>query len=197
MARPRHLLIHHILPSSRSNGPGLRSVVWLQGCTLSCPGCFNPETHSFQQGSRRTVAAVALELIDLAPMVEGLTISGGEPFQQAPALASLLSAVRHSTNLSVLVFSGYTLGELQNIPQADAVLSQVDVLIAGRYDSNQRIGSGLLGSANKKIHFLTSRYNSPAIEHVPEAEIIIEKDGTMIHSGIWPFSWLNEKEGLD
>jgi anaerobic ribonucleoside-triphosphate reductase activating protein len=83
------MLLHAFIPASRANGPGLRAVVFFQGCTLACRGCFNPETHSFA-GTEVTVDAVAEQVIRTREEhgVEGVTFSGGEPMQQAPALWS-------------------------------------------------------------------------------------------------------------
>jgi anaerobic ribonucleoside-triphosphate reductase activating protein len=83
-----HADIHAMEPRSRANGPGVRFVVWFQGCTLGCAGCFNPATHSGSLGaSRRSLAELYAE-IDLAMIgapIEGLTLSGGEPMQQIQA----------------------------------------------------------------------------------------------------------------
>jgi anaerobic ribonucleoside-triphosphate reductase activating protein len=193
MRYPRSLKIHQLLNASRTNGPGLRAVVWTQGCSLGCPGCFNPETHDFKPGERVSIDVLASTLLDLAPGIEGITISGGEPFQQAPALAELLHIVRRSSPLSVIVFSGYTLPELNKIPAASRVLASIDLLIAGRYVQASRLAAGLVGSVNKTLHFLTPRYTSSDLESVPEAEVIINPDGGVVLSGIHPLAWQTEK----
>ena len=107
------LRVHHFLPASRANGPGVRAVLWTQGCSLACPGCFNPETHTRQGGSDVPVADLLAALRALPAEVEGITISGGEPLQQAPALTNLLREVRAQTPLSVILFTGYTLAEIE------------------------------------------------------------------------------------
>ena len=75
--------VHAIEPRSRANGPGVRFVVWLQGCTLGCPGCFNPLTHDPRAGTERAVDDIVAQL--RAVRVDGLTLSGGEPMQQRDA----------------------------------------------------------------------------------------------------------------
>jgi anaerobic ribonucleoside-triphosphate reductase activating protein len=167
----------------------LRAVVWTQGCNLGCPGCFNPETHDFKPGERIGVDILASMLLDLAPGIEGITISGGEPFQQAPALADLLAIVGRTSPLSIIVFTGYTLPELRKIPAASSVLASIDLLIAGRYEDASRLAVGLIGSANKTLHFLTPRYTAADLESVPEAEVIIAPDGGVELSGIRPLKW--------
>ena len=180
------------IPSSRANGPGERAVIWVQGCSLACPGCYNPHTHPFGQGERVSVPSLTGWLRGLPPSLEGLTISGGEPFQQAPALSAFLAVVRAQTRLSILVFSGYELAELAALQSASSALAQIDVLIAGRYQAGKRLASGLVGSANKTTHFLTSRYSPADLLAIPDAEAWIEPDGQILLSGINPLTWPNQ-----
>lgn len=183
------LYIHSFVPASRGNGPGLRSVLWVQGCTLGCPGCFNPETHTPTGGQALSVDAVFQLIAAQQKQVQGLTISGGEPLLQPAALLELLQRVRRETTLSTLMFSGFTWQEIGRIKQSEMILSCLDVLLAGRYDQSQRVAAGLLGSANKTIHFLTPRYSARDLAQIPEAEVIISPDGDVIFSGIHPLSW--------
>jgi anaerobic ribonucleoside-triphosphate reductase activating protein len=97
--------LHALEPFSRANGPGLRAVVWFQGCTLGCPGCFNLATHDSQAGRHADTESLAAEILALGTRIEGISISGGEPFQQPEALLDLLSRLTNS-HLSRLVFSG-------------------------------------------------------------------------------------------
>ena len=183
------LRLHHFLPRSRANGPGVRAVLWVQGCWLGCPGCFNPDTHVFTGGERVPVDDLWRRLVALRASIEGLTISGGEPLQQRRALLALLRRVRYETPLSVVLFTGYTWDEVQRMPEAEALLSCVDVLIAGRYDAAQRLARDLCGSANKTVHVLTDRYTMADVQAVPLAEVIITEVGEVIVSGIDPVRW--------
>lgn len=184
-----HLRIHHFLPASRSNGPGLRAVIWVQGCTLACPGCFNPDTHHNLGGERLPVDALFHKICSTKEPIEGLTISGGEPLQQLAALLVLLEQFKRETSLSVLIFTGFTWEEIQRMPAKNRLLSLVDVMIAGRYQQNRRVARGLLGSANKSIHFLSPRYAPSDLETTPEAELIIDSSGRLVLSGIDPLVW--------
>jgi anaerobic ribonucleoside-triphosphate reductase activating protein len=181
--------LHRFEPSSRVNGPGTRAVIWVQGCALGCPGCFNPETHDFQRGETWTVESLAREVIALQGKIEGLTISGGEPAHQHRPLARLLAQVREQNRLSVVVFSGYQMNELERIPRMGEFLAGVDVLIAGRYVESERVANGLIGSANKTIHFLTRRYSAKDLAEVPQAEVLLSPGGEIILSGIDPLRW--------
>jgi anaerobic ribonucleoside-triphosphate reductase activating protein len=183
------LRVHHFLPHSRANGPGVRAVLWVQGCTLACPGCFNPDTHAWTEGEQVPVTALLQRMVALSASIEGLTISGGEPLQQRRALLALLRRVRQETPLSVVLFTGYTWAEVQRMPDAEALLSYVDILITGRYDASQRLARDLCGSANKTVHVLTERYTLAEVQAVPLAEVIITEAGEVIVSGIDPVRW--------
>lgn len=175
------LRVHGFLPVSRSNGPGRRAVVWVQGCSLGCSGCFNPETHPVG-GERVGVDDLFARLVACAvgegvEGVEGVTVSGGEPLQQRRGVAALLARVRAETDLSVVVFTGYSWDEAQRFGD---VLASVDVLLAGRY----RPG------VPKDVHFLTDRYTQADLDAVPGAEIVIEPDGSVVLSGLDPLATL-------
>ncbi|NVM26586.1 MAG: radical SAM protein [Desulfobacterales bacterium] len=180
------LRIHRFLLFSRANGPGVRAVIWVQGCSLGCPGCFNPETHPFVGGELVSVGDLFGRIVALGDAIEGITISGGEPLQQRRPLLALLRRVRRETPLSVLLFTGYTWEKVQRMPNAEALLACVDVLIAGRYDASQRLARDLRGSTNKTVHFLTDRYTMDDLQSVPPTEVIITAEGEVIVSGIDP-----------
>lgn len=114
--------------------------------------------------------------------IEGVTFTGGEPFAQARALRTLAERVR-AAGLSVFVFTGYSLGELTGPEQRD-LLAVTDVLVAGRYISALRAeGLAWRGSANQRIHFLTSRYDPSVATDTVDVEILIGPDGTMAVTG--------------
>src|SRR5215470_20289653 len=183
------LQIHAFEPCSRANGPGARAVLWLQGCTLGCPGCFNPETHDFARARSRTVEELIACLLGLRERIEGVTISGGEPLQQPRPLLHLLRRLRQSSDLSVLLFSGYDWEEIRGHAARSAIVPYVDVLLAGRYHAEQRLARGLRGSINKTLHFLSTRYGPADLAAVPDAEVLIGADGTIRLSGIAPMEW--------
>ena len=113
-------------------------------------------------------------------------MSGGEPFQQPEALLDILERLADAS-LSRLVFSGYALAEIADLPFGPAILRHVDVLIAGRYVASQRTGHGLLGSANQQIHLLTDRYTLADLDAVPPRELVLHRDGSVSVSGISPW----------
>ena len=178
--------LHHFLPTSRANGPGLRAVAWFQGCTLGCPGCFNHQTHSRRGGYWISVDQLFSQISALQNQVQGVTISGGEPLQQMRPLLKLLSRLRDETVLSILLFSGYTWTEIERMPMGKHVLDLLDVLVAGRYLQDQPRGRGLLGSKNQQIYFLSQRYSAKDVQATPPAEVILTPGGEILLSGIQP-----------
>ncbi len=182
--------IHQLMPSSRANGPGARAVVWVQGCSLGCPGCFNPLTHPASGGRTVEVSELLEEILALGDEIEGLTVSGGEPLEQLVPVRALLDGVREASDLSTLLFSGYTWRELQCLPGADRLLESVDVVLAGRYDASRRVARDLRGSANKTAHFLTRRYTAADLGGVPTAEVTISTEGEVVATGIDPVQLL-------
>jgi anaerobic ribonucleoside-triphosphate reductase activating protein len=157
--------------------------VWLQGCTLGCPGCFNPATHDAAGGREVLVEDLAREMA--ASGSEGLSLSGGEPLQQAAGAVALLDAAR-ALGMSTLAFSGYTIDEIRALPHGNDVLARLDVLIDGRYVSTERLATGLRGSANQRIQVLTERYKLADVEATPVAEIRISTSGELILTGVNP-----------
>jgi anaerobic ribonucleoside-triphosphate reductase activating protein len=164
-------------------------VIWLQGCTLGCPGCFNPDTHAPNAGVWQSTAALSAQVTALGSSIEGITLSGGEPLQQLPALVDFLESLRSTCRLSVILFSGYTWLEIQHMPLSNRLLPLLDVLLAGRYSSAQRVARGLVGSNNKTVHFLSSLYSAADLDEIPEAEIILKTNGEIILSGINPIQF--------
>ena len=178
------LRLHAVEPRSRANGPGARFVVWLQGCSLGCPGCFNPTTHSTEGGQLVEVDDLVAQ-VRATRGIEGVSLSGGEPMQQPEASAALLDAAR-ALGLSTLAFSGYTIEEARALPGGPEVLARLDVLIDGRYVAGERLATGLRGSANQRIQLLTSRYSLADVEATPVAEIRISRDGEVVLTGVNP-----------
>ena len=145
-----------VVPRTSVEGPGWRTAIWVQGCPLRCPGCCNPEMQAF--APRQAIAAQALADAALAAGVEGVTVLGGEPFTQARPLAAVAGRVR-AAGLSVMVFSGYTLEELHDLPDAQALLTVTDLLVDGRYvEAERTTRRRFMGSDNQRLHHLTERH---------------------------------------
>ncbi|MGW0329028.1 4Fe-4S single cluster domain-containing protein [Nocardia sp. NPDC003183] len=143
--------------ATESLGPGFRAVVWVQGCPLNCRGCVAPEWIPIQPRRLVSPADLATELL-AGPVVDGLTLSGGEPMLQARALAELVRRVRVEKAVTVICFTGFTLARLRSAPPGpgvDELLSEIDVLVDGPYVAARDDGRGLRGSTNQVVHHLT------------------------------------------
>jgi anaerobic ribonucleoside-triphosphate reductase activating protein len=142
-------------------GPGARAVVWFQGCSLRCPGCMAQTMNDDDAHEAWTPAALADRICRLAG-IEGITLSGGDPFDQPPeALCAFTEAIRRHSDLTIMVFTGRTLAQLRRqLPPAlaERLLATIDLLVDGPYVEELNDGSLWRGSSNQEIHFLTPRY---------------------------------------
>jgi len=169
------------LSRSVANGPGERYVLWVQGCPLACPGCWNPDTWPFERRNLRPVRNLATAIL-ATEGIEGVTFTGGEPFAQAPALTELATRIREAP-LSVFIFTGYDLGELSK-PEHRALLNLADVVVTGRYVEPLRaFNLPWRGSSNQSVHFLSQRYGPSDMSRVPQAEFHLDDDGTVAVTG--------------
>ena len=135
-----------IVQDSIVDGEGIRLTVFTQGCPHACPGCHNPETHDFNGGRMVDTAEIAA-MMDANPLLDGVTLSGGEPFCQ-PGACIEIAAAAHLKGLNVWCYTGYTIEELEGHP----LLNEVDVLVDGRYMEEQRtLELPFRGSRNQRI----------------------------------------------
>lgn len=141
---------------SRALGPGLRYIIWVQGCPFKCPHCETPEGHSFEPNRLIEIKELAFDIIQRKE-IEGITISGGEPFEQADLLADLLTTVlAERPELNVISYTGYQLEELIS-DSAKRYMSLLDVLIDGKYIHEKNDDIGIRGSSNQRVLFLTDK----------------------------------------
>lgn len=134
-------------------GPYSRFGLWVQGCERNCPGCISPDTHSLFGGYEKDVGELAEEIL-LVPEIEGITISGGEPFLQSKALRELLHEIKRKRDFGVIVYTGYSFSEISN----DPLVELCDALIDGEYAKDLDDGLSLRGSKNQRLIFVTDRY---------------------------------------
>ena len=178
--------IHATLAGSRANGPGLRSVVFVRGCALACPGCQNPLTHPFGTGQDFDPDGLASHIVRNAhPGVSGVTISGGEPMHQAVSLNDFLCGIRaRRPDWSIGMFTGYTLAELMSgnfdlreemntaVPHPmrqehwrmalweHSIKPRLDWAITGRYDKSKPTGPDIDYSLFPHLRMCSSRNQS-------------------------------------
>jgi anaerobic ribonucleoside-triphosphate reductase activating protein len=182
MASQKTINIHSVIPSSRVNGPGNRMVIFFQGCDNDCPGCFNPTLRDFEIKSQYSAEKIFTRyLID---GIDGITVSGGEPFLQPNGLLELLKIAVNTYGLSTVVYSGFTIKELMNIPECAASLDFIDVLIDGRYSLSKKEPTLLArGSTNQRFCFLSDNYKEADFYMPGKVEVIIDTDGTVTQTG--------------
>lgn len=196
--------IAQVVPCTEAEGPGKRFAVWFQGCPLRCPGCCNPEFLPFKGGETKTLREMTewFKRTKEENGIEGITLLGGEPFAHAAAAMALAKTARELA-LSVMVFSGFTLEELQARSETEIaeLLATTDILVDGPYireqpDTKRR----WIGSQNQRIHFLTPRYSfDKAWQQKNTLEIRVDRDGITINGfpaanavGLWK-GWRRKK----
>ncbi len=153
------LRVGYIKAGIRVLGPGNRFVIWTQGCLRRCKGCASPEHQPLDGGYLVDTKELSNQICSCLS-IDGITISGGEPFLQAEVLIDLLSRVKEvRPELTVIVFTGNKLEELTDL-DSKVFLGKIDLLIDGEYIPEFNDGIGLRGSNNQRFRFLTDRLAS-------------------------------------
>lgn len=138
-----------------ANGPGVRNSLFVAGCSLHCKGCWNPESWNRNNGYPFTDNMLHTIISDLNhPAVQGLSVLGGEPFENLDILCPLLKNVKkqYGEEKNVWVWSGYEWAEILNDPEKNQVLDFVDVLVAGRFVLAERdLTLQFRGSRNQQV----------------------------------------------
>ncbi len=140
-----------LVSDSIVDGPGLRLSVFTQGCPHGCPGCHNPESHDPAGGTETPIAEI-LEKIRKNPLLSGITLTGGEPMEQAGACLALVRGLPEGLN--VWVYTGYTYEEILSSGDAEkiALARAADVLVDGRFVLAERsLSLGFRGSRNQRL----------------------------------------------
>lgn len=141
-----------VINDSIVDGRGLRYSVFTQGCPHACPGCHNPQTHSFSGGVLRSVEELFVEFKS-NPLLTGITFSGGEPFCQPAPLAELAGLV-HSVGKDVTVYTGYTLEKLTAMDDhlVNTLLRETNILIDGPFvEAEKDLSLRFRGSRNQRV----------------------------------------------
>jgi anaerobic ribonucleoside-triphosphate reductase activating protein len=169
-------------------GPGRRIGIWLQGCSIRCQGCLSVDTWEPAQRVTTTGSLIAA-LRDWIPAAEGITISGGEPFDQPEALEVLLRDLRRLTAVDILVYSGYAFDALSPWLQKHAGL--IDVIISEPYDETVPQTLSLRGSDNQQLHLLTelgrerfSTFDRDVRTAERRFDVMFDPDGSVWLAGI-------------
>lgn len=169
-------------------GPGNRVGIWFQGCSIRCPGCISADTWAVGKG-RTTVDDVVVALREWLPIAEGITVSGGEPFDQPVALVNLLQEIRARSACDILVFSGHP-REAIDSHLAD-MPGLIDALISDPFLIGAAQTLALRGSDNQRLSFLTplgakrfAAYERSATRADQKFDLMQDDDGQIWMAGI-------------
>ncbi len=184
--------VARLVSVTEAEGPGRRTALWVQGCSIRCPGCFNPQMWTRRGGVDRDVDELADEILSGAGdgEIEGVTLLGGEPFEQAAPLARLAGLVQRG-GLSVMTFTGYELTTLRTWaarrPDIATLLRFTDLLADGPFLRDRLdVSRPWIGSTNQGLHALTDRYSDhlPVLQQEQDRlEIRIRPDGAVAVNG--------------
>jgi len=137
-----------------SLGPGKRVGIWFQGCSIKCPGCVSADTWDKNKYSVNIEQVINL-LNEWLPEAEGMTVSGGEPFEQSEQLKTILSTAREHKHINTIVYSGYQFERLHDhLVELDGF---IDALMSDPFDISQDQSLPLRGSDNQRLFGLTTR----------------------------------------
>jgi anaerobic ribonucleoside-triphosphate reductase activating protein len=169
-------------------GPGRRIGIWFQGCSIRCPGCISMDTWARDRGNT-TIEKVVDAITPWIPAADGVTVSGGEPFDQPLALFELLARIRSKTEADILVFTGYPWTSVSGMLVSSPAL--IDALVTGPFDINRQQTLALRGSDNQELHLNTERgrarfasFERPATERDRSVDVMFDENGDVWFAGI-------------
>ncbi len=161
---------------STALGPYNRYILWVQGCNRYCKGCIAKDSWDMSGGTEIAVSELENEILS-TENIEGITISGGEPFLQAEELCTLLKAVKANRDLGVIVYTGYKFAEIKD----NSLTALCDLIIDGEYIDELNDNLSLRGSSNQNIIEITDRYSNVVGKYYGrtgrKTELLFGKDG--------------------
>ncbi len=183
------LNIHKYITSSEVEGPGKRFVLWVQGCSIQCENCFVPQTWNRKEGAKINVDELYNIIVNVKEDIEGITVFGGEPFDQPEALYSLIKKIKNQTQLSVMIFSGYTIEHIRRRKDKTnhLLLELCDIFVDGPYiEKLHDLSRPWSGSSNQRYFFFTDRYKELAnkLDIKNKLTITIQNTGEVVVNGI-------------
>lgn len=176
-----HLRVNYIGPILFAQGPGKRYTIWVQGCSIHCPGCSNVDTWDPMKGTLRSVDELVGEILTsyVRKEIDGVTITGGEPLDQFAPVRELCRALRP---VSIFMTTGYTLARIHQREQ-DSILDLLDIVCAGPFVQSQICSGEYKGSSNQEIYALTDLGREQLTWPIVPKEIIVAPDGGAVETG--------------
>ncbi|EPL6455894.1 4Fe-4S single cluster domain-containing protein [Providencia rettgeri] len=169
-------------------GPGKRIGIWFQGCSLRCKGCLSPDTWQVKD-SHFTVVQLIDQVQEWLPYADGITISGGEPFEQPDALLTLLCEIKQRFKGNILVYSGYEWGVIED--SVAKMSPYIDALISEPFNVEMPQTLMLRGSDNQRLHLLTplgkalfKQYQRVAMPEDKKLDLAFDEQGRLFLAGI-------------
>lgn len=166
--------IYMKINSSTALGPYKRYVLWVQGCNRKCKGCIAIDSWNPNNGTLVDADVLADEILSVEN-IEGITISGGEPFLQENELSYMLGKIKSKSNLGVIIYTGYKFDEIKN----SSLTKYADLIIDGEYVEELNDNLSLRGSSNQNVIVLTERYSDKVDEYYGakgrKTELIFDK----------------------
>lgn len=140
-----------IVPESYTDGEGIRFSIFVQGCSHNCKDCHNPETHDFNGGYIANISDI-IEQINKNPLLDGITLTGGDPLYQVESSMKLAKYIKENTDMNVWCYTGFTFEQILNSKDMMKLMEYIDVLVDGMYDCNKRsLSLPFRGSSNQRI----------------------------------------------
>lgn len=187
--------IFKIIKKTRAEGPNLRYCIWVQGCSKHCVGCYAKDTWDKKRGRIFDTKDI-IEDIKNQKEIEGITFLGGEPFEQASALACIAKTAQKA-GLSVVTFTGNLYEDLKNTDNKGVqnLLKYTDLLIDGGFEKeNFDLSRPWVGSKNQRYIFLTDFYNEKDIlKYKNKIEVRIDKNGKITLNGMGDFENIEKR----
>jgi anaerobic ribonucleoside-triphosphate reductase-activating protein len=167
-----YIYLDRILFPVTALGPGNRVAIWVAGCSRKCPLCANPELWQKHEEQKINAEKLASQVNSLQIKgIDGITLTGGEPFDQAEGLTCFIDKLKFKTE--ILAFSGYKIEELKNDAVSSRLLSIIDVLVDGEYINEMNDGKAVLrGSTNQVIHYLNPKTHEKYSKYLSEGRKI-------------------------
>ncbi|MFH1137139.1 MAG: 4Fe-4S single cluster domain-containing protein [Pseudomonadota bacterium] len=188
-----NLIFHSLAYPVGTLGPGRRVAVWTAGCRKNCPGCLSPDMQAASSGRPIPTGKLARRVAALALPLDGLTLSGGEPLDQGPAVSEFLMEVKAlKPGWNIMLYSGFSREEIRRTAAGPAVLDWVDLLVDGPYDRDRPAANPWAGSGNQGLHALTPEGRdmlSRAGEDAGELEFGLGPRGRARLIGVGNASW--------
>lgn len=169
-------------------GPGRRLGIWFQGCSLRCEGCISVDTWATAK-TLIPIEQLMRTLSSYLPLIDGITISGGEPFDQFEALLAIVVQLRERTKVDILVYTGYSVEDITE--QLLQIKPYIDVLISDPFQRQSSQTLRLRGSDNQRLHCFSSQaiekfayYQQAVTTEDKVLDVMFDAEGVVWFAGI-------------